>query len=781
MRKKSPVKFTMLLLAGTVVLLFAAGCKELIDTYVQKTETVKDDNSDDGAGWENAAPDENGDEDGGDGDGDGDGDGEGGDGDGGDEGGGGDGGDGDGDGDGDGEGGDGDGGGEGGQSETVTDPAGGTWQARNGSGTLKSQGRAASGAATYYVDAENGRDSYNGTSPLSPWKSFKNVNAKTFQPGDHILLEADSVWNGESVTTANRATLLNSDKVGMLWPKGNGSEGNPIVIDLYDIDDFSKPTPTVSWSANKRPVINGNGTPSTDNTNYPYRYSGAVTLENQSYWEIYNIECTNTFDIGNPNHWYDMQVRKGLAGIIAYGTQTGSYKHIVIRNCYVHDVQSESTNNKTSPDYTSNYFGGSHNPSKVVGGIIVNATGYDGIWMEDNIVKKVGLEGLRTAASGNQNVSIRGNYIETIAGDGIVLAGTLASGPSFVEHNIVKDSCAAPNTNTGNYAAVWAYIVKTATFQYNEAYGTVYGYQDGEAWDIDSSCDKVIYQYNYSHHNAGGAILFMSGITDGVFRHNISANDGGGTRYMAAVTDGVSVSANSYTAFSGGQTLFHYAATGTSASNQIPLIYNNTFYIGDGITCGLFGHNSSSAENKYVRFYNNILLKAGTGTVYLSYGHSGSGNAGYIHNDAGFKNNIIWGYDTEPDTGNQAKFSNGGGTAAGTLFTSNNNKWQNPGLKIQQDSHITQLRNQRDDAFPAGDYNDPEKLKTFTGVERLRSRASLFSPADASKVTGGMEIPAGGGSAVDNAWNGDQIKEDIFGVSFTPSQPPIGAAVRPYP
>jgi hypothetical protein len=502
-----------------------------------------------------------------------------------------------------------------------------------------------------------------------------------------------------------------------------------------------------------------------------------------------------------------------LSGILITGTinTTGSrdeYKHIVVKNCYVHDVQSEHTNNGASA-YTSNYFTGSSHTSsnvlKVVGGIIVGGNlkatadggpaqsryyGYDDVLLEGNIVRKVGLEGLRTKSEGNTsttaspftNVVIRGNYIEYIAGDGIVLSDVQSGG--LVESNIIKDSCAAPNLGTANYAGVWAWYARTdCLFQYNECYGTVYGYQDGEAWDIDNNCQNVVYQYNYSHHNAGGVILFMnSGVSGSVFRYNISANDGGSTRYMVNVAEpGIEVdtSANSYTAWTGGQTLFHYTPTGTSASALIPLIYNNTFYVGDGITCGVFGSNSSNPLNKYVRFYNNILLKVGDGTVYFSYGHSGGGNQGYIVNPAGFKKNLLWAYETDPAVGDQSKFNNGSGDTVDALCTTYDNKWQNPNLKIQDSANVQALRNQRGDVFPETSYGDPAALADFTGKERLRSRAGFFSPAAGSSPAGGMEVPIGPVS-LDGAWNDRDFTVDFFGNTINKSAPPIGAAAASY-
>lgn len=665
-----------------------------------------------------------------------------------------------------------------------------------GGGALISKGKAPEGSRTYYIDAENGNDAWRGTTPLQPWKSFKNANGKEFKPGDHILLEADSIWNGEAVTPANFETLAASDRVGMLWPHGSGETGKPIVIDLYDIDSFSAEEPVVYYSANQRPLINGNGTPSIDHSK-PYDVSGVITLLNQNFWEIRNIEVTNTFDpLTDPNHWFKMAVPKALAGIYVQETNStvrdsgAPYRHIVVQNCYVHDVQSESDNNGQPIGSPSDYFasvgfGGTHYRGKGVGGIIImasdvlasaNPLGYD-VLVEGCIVRRVGLEGLRSGGAPNKayrQIVFKGNYLEHIAGDGIVLAQT--SGGSVVESNIIKDSCASQETEQGNYAACWAYYANDSVFQYNEAYGTLYGNLDGEAWDFDNSCDKLIYQYNYSHHNAGGVVLFMTNQSNNVFRYNISANDGGSTNYMATIAGGtgalpVLTTVPSATLHPQGQTLIHYLPGATSGTNA-GLIHNNTFFVGDGITCGLFGY-TTATRAVYVRFYNNILVKAGAGKVILNYNHKqGSVGQQVIQNftTGGFKNNIVWGYASNPGTGDSSKFEH---NSVAANFSHSGNLWQNPNLGIQQSSAQTDLRAQRDSVL--NDFINPAALATFTGKERLRGRAALFAPA--SSPGAGMAITSGN---VDGAWAGTGFTEDFFGKPVSSGTPSIGAASGPY-
>lgn len=390
---------------------------------------------------------------------------------------------------------------------------------------------------TYYVDSISGNDSNNGQSEGSAWQSLTKVNSVTFAPGDRILLKAGSVWNGQ------------------LMPKGSGTAGNPIIIDKYGQGNL--------------PLINGNGTSS------PAWKSGTVMLVNQEYWEINNLEVTN----------YSTTVTSDRSGILVFNGGGGTKSHIYIKNCYVHDVNSNKDGNKINGGII--FYSNTWNINKVDTGI---QSGYADVLVEGNHVKNVSIEGIRnktevgtstTYPKINNNVVIRNNLVEDILGDGIVLSETASGG--LVEYNTVKNFC---NTNVGNrnYAGLWVFTSNNAVLQFNDVSGGIYGYNDGEAFDIDLTCDGTIYQYNYSHNNKGGFCLFMDGSTNSVFRYNISVNDGGGS----------------------GQEIFHYLP---SSANYAPAIYNNTIYIGAGTTTQIF---DSTTTSKYFKFYNNIIRSEGT-------------------------------------------------------------------------------------------------------------------------------------------------------------------------
>ena len=108
----------------------------------------------------------------------------------------------------------------------------------------------------YYIDSISGNDANNGLSAATAWQSLTNVNKTAYKPGDSILFKCGCTWSGV-----------------ILHPSGSGTSGNPIVISKYGDGSL--------------PQINGN----TSKVHNTY----AITLNNQEYFTISNLDITNNY------------------------------------------------------------------------------------------------------------------------------------------------------------------------------------------------------------------------------------------------------------------------------------------------------------------------------------------------------------------------------------------------------------------------------------------------------------------------------------------------------
>lgn len=179
---------------------------------------------------------------------------------------------------------------------------------------------------TYYVDSVGGSDSASGKSENAAWKTLDKVNSVKFSPGDSIRLKGGSVF------------------IGQLYPKGSGTASAPITIDMY--------------GGGQKPMILADG-----------RNNSVVTLFNQEYWEINNLDVTSNNNTA---------VQYGINIIVKdYGTAN----HIYIRNCYVHDIAGNIG-------------------SKVTGGIFLTVSGtavksnFNDVRVENNTVRHVDRTGI---------------------------------------------------------------------------------------------------------------------------------------------------------------------------------------------------------------------------------------------------------------------------------------------------------------------------------------------------------------------------------------------------
>ncbi len=340
----------------------------------------------------------------------------------------------------------------------------------------------------YYVDAVSGQDKNDGRSPETAWHSLRKVNAVTFEPGDHLLFKAGCKW------------------VGQLHPLGSGSEEQPIWIGRY--------------SEGHDPIICGDG--STGMT------AGAVVLLfNQDFWNIEHLTVTHPADEEGERF-----------GILVRWHDYGLGRHIHIRSNTVSHIKG-------------------YKPFRFKGdGIMVIATGsttvthIDDILIENNTLTHIDRTGItvwnqfsergrvyfRDLRDGDYqyhttvgpytphtNVVIRGNVLDTIAGDGILLT---SCDHAIIDHNLASN---CNNYNGYHYqdanVAIWPQNCDDVVMQYNEAYLT-HSTSDGQGFDIDFECYRPIMQYNYSHDNEGGFMLLMEEVFEPMVRYNVSRRDG---------------------------------------------------------------------------------------------------------------------------------------------------------------------------------------------------------------------------------------------------------------
>ncbi len=412
-------------------------------------------------------------------------------------------------------------------------------------------------AATFYVDAVAGADTAAGTTTGTAWKTLAKVNATTFRPGDSILFQAGQSWAGQ------------------LRPRGSGASGNPITLSRY--------------GSGAAPIIDGRSLAS----------GGAIHLNNQSWWTIDGFEVTN--DSGADNLGAT-KAGSHRSGIFVDNNGGGVLGGITIRNNYVHDVNGCFVCNGAAP----------HNN----GGIVVTADlmnplsfgngSYNGVLIENNRVERVGRTGiifndwsiglLYTINTGalSKNVTVRGNTVNTVDSDGIIVSG---SQNNLIAHNIVGHAGlkTVAGTSVPSAAGIWTAKSITTTIEYNEVYGVLTQQNvDGQGFNADLVASNVTVQYNYSHDNEGGFMLMLGGPLAGsglVVRYNLSVNDGWG----------------------GSKGIFTFAL----GLIQNTSIYNNTVYVADGLPSKIMycdGWDGVIYNQRKVNFHNNIIANFGSGT-----------------------------------------------------------------------------------------------------------------------------------------------------------------------
>ncbi len=341
-------------------------------------------------------------------------------------------------------------------------------------------------------------------------------------------------------------------------------------------------------------------------------YNEALLIENTEYWEISNLEITNTGPTREDWRY----------GVRVSSWNYGKMRHIHLKKLYIHDVNALGIKQDRVEGHGILYEnGGDMDKQSHIDGLLIEnchfiRTDRNGIGGHSDYVF------LRGNWLPNTNVVIRNNLLEDIGGDGIKIC---YCDSALVEYNIVHG---ASRRDDHYSAGIWPGCSTNTLIQFNEVSG-MEGTEDSEGFDIDFYTRNTIIQYNYSHDNEGGFILICNprtsyGNSNNIIRYNISQNDRNRT----------------------------FLFLGPVNNTQI---YNNVIYVKEELNVQLFlftpWEDGVWANN--VSVYNNIFYAEGTAKYVHSIGYNSNGTyrdaPGFGQaNNVNFDYNVFYGNHIAP-------------------------------------------------------------------------------------------------------------------------------------
>lgn len=386
----------------------------------------------------------------------------------------------------------------------------------------------------YYVSSDVAPDTTNdGLSEDAPFGSLERIGEIALGPGDQVLLKRGSIFNDQALHIKEGSA---------------GSADAPIRIAAY--------------GEGADPVINANGqgqwlqdynTCEIGGHRYRAVISTALLLKDVQYVEVEGLEITNSRELGNPDGLaYNDRDAMNRTGVAVIAENEGTLRHIVLTGLNIHDVTGNVYDKHLA---NGGIYAIAHYPKdssrkessiarfddmRIVGnrldtvgrwGIAVGYTAYlNELDADDYGDGTIADEAI--ARYGHTNVLIENNYVKDAGGDAITV---MYCDRPLVQYNVAQGAARQVNdtdycaTDFGKVAAgIWPWRCKNALFQYNEVFrmrNGAHGNDDGQAWDADYG-DGTLYQYNYSHGNTGGTVMFCMGKSvNNTFRYNIAQGD----------------------------------------------------------------------------------------------------------------------------------------------------------------------------------------------------------------------------------------------------------------
>jgi hypothetical protein len=470
---------------------------------------------------------------------------------------------------------------------------------------------ASAAGTSYYVDCSA---SSNGTgTSASPWNSVAGVNGTTFTAGDSILFKAGTTCTGQ------------------LTPGGSGASGSNISM--------------TSYGSGAKPIIDAAGA------------TGAVIhLLNQQYWDIGGLELID--NASSPAY---------RSGVLAENSSGGVLNHIRVHDMYIHNIAgygggwySTNAGVGVQTDHTT--------PVSTWNDVVVENNTFDHV---DRIAVAVTPDADGQGTGLTTGTVIRNNTMTYDGADDILVVkndGALIDG-NKAGYGGAKSTCPPSGQYcNGASAGIWMSGSSNTVVQNNEVYCHING-ADGTGFDVDWGNHNTTFQYNYSHQNLGGFLLVMPPFTianeptstvpsDGtVVRYNISENDGSNS---GCPTSGTQTHGGGVLHFVGG------VPNQSGSSSAVPLFYNNTFSVRDGLSTPILYSRSGTSISGALSLRNNAIFNYGSGNYFTTTGSST------------YSNNLFYGNHPSREPADAAKvtsdpeFRNAGNTNTSSSYTGKN-------------------------------------------------------------------------------------------------------------
>jgi hypothetical protein len=342
-----------------------------------------------------------------------------------------------------------------------------------------------------------------GTS-TDPFKLLSNTDTITVGAGDRILLRRGRTFPGR---------ILIKEGPG-------GTAAAPVLIQPYG-----------GAETDPAPIIASAGLA-----------SAGIVIRNKSHITIQGLEITNW--ASTPDK------RDGIRIETTAGTDQ-RFTGIKILNNYIHHVHGYTTRNRgegapalydTAAIHIICYRTTSAPSTAPIDNILIEGNDL----FNNNCIGILSAEKFDMAVPSKwpTNLIVRGNFFNHGGADHIVIKGMNSP---IIESNIGYNAGAWGSKGYEAIAGMWVgYQTRNSLFRLNEVAYTYNEYSnaangDSKAFDVDyGTTDNHIFEYNYTHDNAGGVLIIMSADTSGinfekttVYRYNLSVNDSRNTAYSS--------------------------------------------------------------------------------------------------------------------------------------------------------------------------------------------------------------------------------------------------------